>query len=64
MSHVFRSKCPIFDLEIQNGYRQHRNKSDFYACELKYHKQHMFNGNLDIDYLIRQIRLQGMRNCV
>ena len=27
-------KLPIFDLQMQNGYRQHTNKSDFYACEL------------------------------
>ena len=40
------------------------NKIDFYACELKYLKQHLFNGNLEIDYVIRQSRLQGIRNCV
>ena len=60
MSHVFRSKSPIFDLKIQNSYRQHTNKNDFYACELKYHKQNLFIGNLEIDYVIRQIRLQGI----
>ena len=27
----------MFDLQIQNGYRQNTNKSDLYAC----HKQHL-----------------------
>ena len=39
------------------------NTQFFYACELKYHKQHLFNGNLEIDLMIRQIRLQVIRNC-
>ena len=46
MSHVFRSRWPLFDLQIQNGYHQQTNKSVFYARELYYHKQHLFNGNL------------------
>ena len=29
-----------------------------------YHKQHLFNGKLNIDYVKRQIGLQGIRNCV
>ena len=36
----------MFDLQVQNGYRQHTPKSCFYACELKCHKQHLFNGKL------------------
>ena len=37
----------------------------FYARELLYHKQHLFNENLKkIDYAIRQIRLKGIRNHV
>ena len=40
------------------------NKNVFYARELWYHKQHYFNENIKIDYVIRQIRLQlGIRNC-
>ena len=46
MSHVFRAKSFIFDIQIQNGYRQNTNKSDFYACDLQYHEQHLFIGNL------------------
>ena len=34
MSHVFRSKWPLFDIQTQNGYRQQTNKSVFYAREL------------------------------
>ena len=38
-------------------------KAVFSARELLYHKQHLFNGKLKkIDYVIRQIRLQGIRN--
>ena len=39
------SKWPIFDLQVQNGYRQHTNKSCFYARELWYHKQHLLKKN-------------------
>ena len=35
-----------------------------YACELKYHNQHFFNENREIDYVIGQIRLQVIGNCV
>ena len=29
----------FFNLQIQNGYRQHTNKNIFYSRELLYHKQ-------------------------
>ena len=34
MSHVFWSKWPLFDLQVQNGYRQHTLESCFHSCQL------------------------------
>ena len=42
---MFFEQNDIFDLQVQNGYRQHTNKRVFYAFELSYNKQHFFNRN-------------------
>ena len=58
----FRSKWPIFDLQIQNGYRQHTNGSLFMNLNYTIIKLICLWKSRNVDYVIRKIRLQGIRN--